>query len=406
MRKDAALNTLVRAETARQRACINLIPSENYVSEDILAVLGSVLTNKYSEGYAGRRYYPGNAAYDGIEKLAQERIRKLFRLGRDWHVNVQPYSGSSANMAAYLALMQPGEIFVAMALSSGGHLSHGHRVSSTGRLFRAVHYGLGVDGVLDYADAARLVEMHKAKVIVSGATSYPRSIDFSRFGEIARRTGAYHMADISHIAGLVAAGLHPSPFPHAEVVTSTTHKTLRGPRGAFIACRSDFADRINRVVFPGLQGGPHNHTIAGIARMGFEALDPSFKKYAAQVIKNASALANRLMTEGFTLVSGGTDNHLMLIDCKNTGFSGMEAESALEAVGIMANRNSIPGDSSPFYPTGIRMGTPAVTTRGMKERDMARIAAWIGRVLLKKEKPLKVAREVAAFASAFSIHAH
>ena len=396
----------MKTELMRQKAHINLIPSENYVSDEMLSVVGSVLTNKYSEGYIGKRYYPGNAVYDGIEKLAQDRIRKLFKLGKDWHINVQPHSGSSANMAVYLALMQPTETFVAMGLAAGGHLSHGHRVSSTGRLFRAAHYGLDVSGVLDYDEAARLVELHKAKVVVSGATSYPRTIDFSRFGEIAKRTGAYHVADISHIAGLVAAGLHPSPFAHADVVTSTTHKTLRGPRGAFIACRSDFADRIDRVVFPGMQGGPHNHVTAGIARMGFEALEPSFKKYQAQIVKNAQALAKALILQGFTLVSGGTDNHLMLIDCKNTGMTGMEAQDALEAAGITANRNSIAGDSSPFYPTGLRLGTPAVTTRGMKERDMAQIAAWIGRLLIKKEKPVKVAKEIAAHAAKFPLYAN
>lgn len=405
MRKDVALEKFMKTELLRQKAQINLIPSENYVSEEMLAVIGSVLTNKYSEGYIGKRYYPGNFVYDSIEKLAQDRIRKLFKLGKDWHVNVQPYSGSSANMAVYLALMQPMETFVAMGLASGGHLSHGHRVSATGRLFRAAQYGLDADGVLDYEEAARLVETHKAKVVVSGATSYPRKIDFARFGEIAKRTGAYHVADISHIAGLVAAGLHPSPFPHADVVTSTTHKTLRGPRGAFIACRKDFADRIDRVVFPGLQGGPHNYITAAIARMGFEALQPSFKKYQTQIVKNAQALAKALIAEGCRLVSYGTDNHLMLIDCKNTGLTGLEAEHALEAVSITANRNAIAGDQSPFYPTGLRLGTPAVTTRGMKERDMARIAQWIARVIIKKEKPLKVGKEVAAFAAQFPLHA-
>lgn len=405
MRKDAVLEKFMKMELARQAASINLIPSENYVSDEMLSVVGSVLTNKYSEGYRGKRYYPGNAVYDDIEKLAQDRIRKLFKLTKEWHINVQPHSGSSANMAVYLALMQPGETFVAMGLASGGHLSHGHRVSATGRLFRAAHYGLDTDGVLDYDEAARLVDMHKAKVVVSGATSYPRSIDFSRFGTIAKRTGAYHMADISHIAGLVAAGLHQSPFPHADVVTSTTHKTLRGPRGAFIACRSDFADRIDRVVFPGLQGGPHNHVTAGIARMGFEALEPSFKKYQTQIIKNAQALAKALIANGFVLVSHGTDNHLMLIDCKSTGMTGMEAEAILETAGITANRNSIAGDQSPFYPTGVRLGTPAVTTRGMKEGDMASIAAWIGRLLIKRENPAKLKKEIAIFAAKFPLYA-
>ena len=404
MRKDTVLEKLIKAELHRQESSINLIPSENYVSREMLAVVGSALTNKYSEGYAGKRYYPGNAVYDAIETLAQERIKKMFRLGKDWHVNVQPHSGSSANMAAYLALMQPHETFVGMALASGGHLTHGHRVSFTGRLFHAVQYGLDSEGVIDYAEAERLIETHKAKMIVSGATSYPRTIDFSRFGKIAKKTGIYHMADISHIAGLVAAGLHPSPFPHADIVTSTTHKTLRGPRGAFIACRRDFADRIDRVIFPGMQGGPHNHVTAGIARMGFEGLLPTFKKYQTQIIKNAQALAKVLIKEGFTLVSGGTDNHLMLIDCKGAGMTGMEAQDALEVAGITANRNSIAGDASPFYPTGIRLGTPAVTTRGMKEREMARIASWMARVIIVKENPIKMRKEIAALCATFPIY--
>lgn len=405
MAKDTILEKLMKAELVRQESSINLIPSENYVSREMLAVIGSALTNKYSEGYAGKRYYPGNAVYDAIEILAQERIKKMFRLGKGWHVNVQPHSGSSANMAVYLALMQPQEAFVGMALASGGHLTHGHRVSSTGRLFHAVQYGLDSDGVIDYAEAERLVETHKAKIVVSGATSYPRTIDFARFGKIAKKTGAYHMADISHIAGLVAAGLHPSPFAHADVVTSTTHKTLRGPRGAFIACKSDLADRIDRVIFPGMQGGPHNHVTAGIARMGFEGLEPSFKKYQTQIIKNAQALAKALIKNGFTLVSGGTDNHLMLIDCKSTGMTGMEAQDALEAAGITANRNSIAGDSSPFYPTGIRIGTPAITTRGMREREMAYIASWIARTLLQKENPAKIRKEVATLCAKFPVYA-
>lgn len=404
MKKDAVLEKLMRTELHRQESSINLIPSENYVSREMLSVIGSALTNKYSEGYAGKRYYPGNAAYDAIEILAQERVKKMFRLGRGWHVNVQPHSGSSANMAAYLALMQPHETFVGMALASGGHLTHGHRVSSTGRLFHAVQYGLDENGVIDYEGAERLVETHKAKLVVSGATSYPRTIDFSRFGKIAKKTGAYHMADISHIAGLVAAGLHPSPFPHADIVTSTTHKTLRGPRGAFIACRRDFADRIDRVIFPGMQGGPHNQVTAGIARMGFEGLLPSFKKYQTQIVKNAQALAQALTKEGLVLVSGGTDNHLMLIDCKGTGMTGMEAQDALEAAGITANRNSIVGDASPFYPTGIRLGTPAVTTRGMKEREMTVIASWIARVILVKENPAKMRKEVAALCATFPLY--
>ncbi len=402
--KDLILDKLIAAELVRQEGTVNLIPSENYVSREMLSIIGSVLTNKYAEGYAGKRYYPGNDLYDTIETLAQDRIRKLFRLGADWHVNVQPYSGSGANLATYLALMQPGETLLGMGLAVGGHLSHGHRVATPGRLFHTVQYGLGPDGLLDYVDIERVALQHQAKVIVSGTTSYPRAIDFAQFGKIAKRVGAYHVADISHIAGLVAAGLHSTPFPHADVVTSTTHKTLRGPRGAFIACRKDFADRIDRVVFPGMQGGPHNHVTAAIARMGFEALRPDFKKYQVAITKNAKALAIELVARGFSLVTGGTDTHLMVVDCTPLGLGGKEAESLLEAAGITANRNAIPGDSSPFYPSGVRAGTPAVTTRGMKEKEMVKIAEWFDRLLMKKEKPAGIKKEVEALAAKFPIY--
>ncbi len=402
--KDPVLEKAAVSELARQRGTINLIPSENYASKEIMALLGSPLINKYSEGYPGKRYYPGNALYDTIETLAAERIKKVFRLGADWHVNVQPYSGSGANLAAYLALMQPGETLLGMGLAAGGHLSHGHRVAMPGRLFHSVQYGLGSDGLLDYIEIERMAIQHQAKVIVSGVTSYPRALDFAKFGHAAKKAGAHHVADISHIAGLVAAGLHPSPFPHADVVTSTTHKTLRGPRGAFIACRKDFADRIDRVVFPGLQGGPHNHVTAAIARMGFEALRPDFKKYQKQVLLNAKALAVALIKRGFRLVTDGTDIHLMVIDCSPIPLGGMEAETLLEAAGITANRNAIPGDASPFYPSGVRVGTPAVTTRGMKERDMAAIAGFFERVLVLKEKPASVKKEVEAMMKKFPLY--
>ncbi len=402
--KDVVLEKLIVAELARQKGTINLIPSENYVSREMLSIIGSALTNKYAEGYPGKRYYPGNGIYDTIEKLAQDRIKKIFHLGTDWHINIQPYSGSGANFATYLALMQPGETLLGMGLAVGGHLSHGHRVATPGRLFHAVQYGLGSDGLLDYVDIERMALQHQAKVIVSGATSYPRAIDFARFGKIAKRSGAYHVADISHIAGCIVAGLHQSPFPYADVVTSTTHKTLRGPRGAFIACRKDFADRIDRVVFPGLQGGPHNNVTAAIAQMGFEALRSDFKKYQIQIIRNAQALATALMKRGFTLVTGGTDIHLMVIDCTALSVSGKEAEVVLEAGGITANRNAIPGDQSPFYPNGVRAGTPAVTTRGMKEKEMVKIAEWFERLLIKKEKPAVIRKEVEALAAKFPIY--
>ncbi len=402
--KDKVVGKFIAEEAQREEETINLIPSENYASRDVREALGSVFTNKYSEGYAGKRYYPGNGPVDEVELLAIGRIKKVFGLGKEWAVNIQPYSGSGANLAAYLALMQPTETMVGMALASGGHLSHGHRVSVSGRLFRSVQYGLDHNGVLDYAEAERLVNQHHAKVVVSGATSYPRTIDFSKFGAIAKRTGVYHMADISHIAGLVAAGLHPSPFPHADVVTSTTHKTFRGPRGAFIACRSDFADRIDRTVFPGLQGGPHDHVTAAIAVAAFEALQPSFAKYQGQIIKNAKALAEALTARGFNLVSGGTDTHLMLVDCAPLELTGKEAEDRLESAGITANRNSITGDTSPFYPTGLRIGTPAITTRGMKEKEMVKIAGFIERTLVKKESAKAVRHDVEVLCKAFPIY--
>lgn len=393
--KDTRIERLLNKERARQESTINLIPSENYVSREMFDVIGSALTNKYSEGYIGKRYYPGNAVYDVLEKLAQDRIIKLFRLNHDWRVNVQPYSGSPANLAVYLALMQPGETLMGMALMAGGHLTHGHRVNVSGRLFHSVQYGIDSEtGRIDYDEVLRLALHHQPKVIVSGASAYPRALHFKQFGEIAKKCGAYHVADISHIAGLVAAGVHPSPFPYADVVTSTTHKTLRGPRGAFIACRKDLADRIDRVVFPGLQGGPHNNIIAAIALMGFEALQPSFITYQKQIVANAQAFAAALMEAGFSLSTGGTDNHLMLINCVSLGIDGRRAQDILEACGITANRNALRGDTAPFYPTGLRLGTPAVTTRGMKESEMVVIARCIARALIIKEKPLGIKKEV------------
>lgn len=402
---DQILEKLLEKELTRQEGVINLIPSENYVSRDMLAVIGSPLTNKYAEGYIGKRYYPGTLWYDALEKLAQDRIIKLFRLGSDWHINVQPYSGSPAALAVYLALMQPGETLMGMALIAGGHLTHGHRVNVSGRLFRSVQYGVDSEtSRIDYDEISRLSLHHQPKVIVSGATAYPRTIDFKQFGVIAKKCGAYHMADISHIAGLIATGIHPSPFPHADVVISTTHKILRGPRGAFIACRKDLADRIDRVVFPGLQGGPHNNITAAIALMGFEALQPSFKKYQKQIMANVQTLAVSLAEAGFTLITGGTDTHLMLIDCAPLKIDGMQAQGMLEACGITANRNALVHDASLFYPSGLRLGTPAVTTRGMKEPEMKMIAAWITRALITKEKPSGIKKEVEALCLKYPVY--
>ena len=421
MMKDKKIEQLIKAEKKRQKETIDLIASENFVSDDVLAALGSELTNKYSEGYPGRRYYPGNEYYDEIERLAQERALKIFKLqAKSWSVNVQPYSGSPANFAIYSALIaqprgcadsNPGvesrADIMGMALSSGGHLTHGHKVSLTGKIWHAVQYAVGDDGWIDYDAVEALAVKEKPKVIVSGFTAYPRKVDFKRFGEIAKKVGAYHVADISHIAGLVAAGVHPSPFEYADVVMTTTHKTLRGPRGAIIFARKrakesrimnqetglTIAEAIDRAVFPGLQGGPHNNVTAAKAVAFYEALQPSFKKYAKQIVKNAKALADELTKLGFHLVTGGTDTHLILIDLKKSKLrketlrqaqgikfleglplDGATAEKKLESVGIIANRNTVPGDTSPFKPSGLRLGTAAVTTRGMKEKEMRKLA--------------------------------
>lgn len=396
-KSDPQLAKLIAEETKRQRWTLDLIPSENIVSGAVLEALGSPLTNKYSEGYPGKRYYAGNKTVDEIELLAQERARKVFHLGKNWHVNVQPYSGSPANMAVYYALLQPGEKIMGMSLPFGGHLTHGWKVNFSARFYRAVQYTVGRDGFIDYSEVRKLARKEKPKIIVAGATAYPRAFDFKKFGQIAHEVGAYFLADISHIAGLVAAGVHSSPFPYADVVTTTTHKTLRGPRGAIIFANTkskiavknkiDIAKEIDRAVFPALQGGPHDNQTAAIAVCLGEALKPSFKKYGRQVVKNAKALVHELQKLGFQLVSGGTDNHLMLIDLTNLGISGREAQDRLEQVGIIVNRNTIPYDTrSPFDPSGIRMGTPAITTRGMKEKEMREVAVLIYAALTGREQ--------------------
>jgi len=389
------LAKLIEREIIRQNNTIDLIPSENLMSADILAILGSPLTNKYSEGYPEKRYYPGNAIYDEIEIIAQEAAIKAFNLSSNkWAVNVQPYSGSPANLAVYAGLMSPGDAFIGMNLAAGGHLTHGHKVSITGKFFNAFQYGVGEDGKINYEEIFKLAKKHKPKLIVSGATAYPKKIDFKKIGEIAGKVSAYHMADISHIAGLVLTKNHSSPFKYAHIVTMTTHKTLRGPRGAIILSKKEplitgkgtINEAIDRAVFPGLQGGPHNNQTAAIAQCFYEAMQPDFKKYGDQIIKNAKALGIALKSQGFKLVTGGTDNHLLLIDLSNLGISGKEAEKILEDNGIIANRNSIVSDKSPFNPSGIRIGTPSVTTRGMKERDMATIASLMHKVIvLRKE---------------------
>ncbi|MCL4406306.1 MAG: serine hydroxymethyltransferase [Patescibacteria group bacterium] len=376
---------LVKKEERRQTRDVDLIASENYASDEVRELLGSVLVNKYSEGYPGKRYYPGNKYYDEIELLCEENALKAFHISPSkWHANVQPYSGSPANFAVYGALLEPGETILGMKLAAGGHLTHGHKVSFSGKFFRAVQYGVDEKtGLIDYGEIARLARKHKPKIIVSGISAYPRKINFKRISEIAKSVGAYHMADISHIAGLVAAGLHPSPFPWSDVVTTTTHKTLAGPRGAVIFCRRELVEEIDKAVFPGLQGGPHNNVTAAKCQMFYEAQQPGFKKYEEQIVKNARVLAEEFKKLGFVLVSGGTDNHLMLLDLKNFGVDGLTAEKLLEKNGIIANRNSVPGDTSPFKPSGIRIGTPAITRRGMKEKDMKLIAKRIYEILKK-----------------------
>ena len=395
---------LIKLEEKRQLETINLIPSENYPSPAVLEALGSILTSKYSEGYPEKRYYPGNKIYDQIELLAQEYAKAVLK-AKNYHVNVQPYSGTPANLAVYLGLLNFGDTILAMNLFHGGHLSHGHNVNFSGRVYKIIQYGVdSKTGRINYEEVRKLAKKYKPKLIVSGATAYPRKINFRKFHQIAREVGAISMADISHIAGLIIAGLHPSPFPFTDVVTTTTHKTLRGPRGAVIFCKSKFAQAIDRAVFPGIQGGPHNHVIAAKLVCFEEAKKPSFKKYQEQVVKNAKVLAQELKKYGFNLVSGGTDNHLILINLRNKNISGKEAEEKLEQAGIIVNRNTIPNDPrSPFNPSGIRLGTPAVTTRGMKEKEMKKIAEWIYQVVSGRASFKEIRKEVKGFSKKFFI---
>jgi len=370
----------IRRETTRQHNVLRLIPSENYVSDAVLAATGSCLTNKYSEGYARRRYYQGQAEIDGVEQLAIDRAKTLF--GAD-HANVQPYSGSPANLAVYLATLNPGDTILSMSLPHGGHLTHGWKVTISGKYFNAVQYGVTKDTQrIDLGEVARMAREHRPQLIICGASAYPRIIDFAGFAEIAREVGALLLADIAHISGLVAGGAHPSPFPHANVVSTTTHKTLRGPRGGMIMCEEALAKKIDRAVFPGLQGGPHNHTTAGLAVALAEASQPSFRTYAADTVANAKALADRLSSHGFQLVSGGTDNHLLLLDLTSKNVTGKIAAQALEHAGIVCNANSVPFDPrKPFDPSGIRIGTPALTSRGMGTDEMHQLGDWMNAVV-------------------------
>src|SRR5262245_14618464 len=373
---DPEVATLVAEEVERQSSTICLIPSENYVSRAVLEALGTVFTNKYSEGYPGRRYYEGQQVIDKLEPLAIERAKKLFRVE---HANVQPYSGSPANLAVYLAFCEPGDTIMGMALPMGGHLTHGWGVSVTGKWFRAVQYDVGREtGLVDLDEVRELARRERPKIIFCGGTAIPRTIDFAGFAEIAREVEAILVADIAHIAGLIAGGAHPSPVGHADVLSTTTHKTLRGPRGAMLMSTEEHATALDRAVFPGLQGGPHNHTTAAIAVALGEALEPDFFEYAQQVVENAKALADGLLEHGFDLVSGGTDNHLLLVDLTSKGVPGKVAAQALDRAKITVNYNTVPYDPrKPFDPSGMRLGTPAVTTRGMTPKEMRLIARWI-----------------------------
>lgn len=370
---------LIEQEKTRQEHSVRLIPSENYVSSAVREATGSCLTNKYSEGYPGKRYYQGQQITDQLENLAIERAKELF--GVD-HVCVQPYSGSVANVAALSAFAQPGDTIMGLSLPFGGHLTHGWKVSITGKIFNAVQYEVDPDSnELDYDEIERIALEHKPKVIISGATAYSRLIDFEKFGQIAKKVGAYHISDIAHIAGLVAAGVHPSPVPYADAVTTTTHKSLRGPRGAMIMCKAEHAAAINKAVFPGMQGGPHMHTISAIAVALGEALTDEFKTYAKQILTNAARLADKLAGYGFKIVSGKTENHLLLIDLRNKNILGKKLAIALDDAHIVTNYNTIPNDpAKPFNPSGLRIGTPAVTSRNMKEEQMDIIADAINTV--------------------------
>ena len=372
---DPDVGQAIRAEYDRQRRNIELIASENFVSEAVLAAAGTVLTNKYAEGYPGKRYYGGCQCVDVVENIARERACRLF--GAD-HANVQPHSGANANFAVYQALCEHGDTVLGMDLSNGGHLTHGSPVNFSGKNYNMVAYGLNDKGYIDYDQVRDLAHKHKPRMILAGASAYPRVIDFKAFAEIAHEVGAYLFVDMAHIAGLVAAGLHPSPVPYADVVSTTTHKTLRGPRGGMILCKEELAKKIDSAIFPGSQGGPLEHIIAAKAVALGEALKPEFKTYQEQIVKNAAALAGSLMAEGFDLVSGGTDNHLMLVDLRKAHITGKEMEHRLDEVNITVNKNSIPNDpEKPFVTSGIRVGTPAATTRGFQEEDMKVIGSLI-----------------------------
>jgi glycine hydroxymethyltransferase len=403
---DADIANLLRDEARRQATGLELIPSENLVSEAVLEAMGSIFTNKYAEGYPGKRYYGGCEYADKVEQLAIDRAKELF--GAD-HANVQAHSGTSANVAVYMALLQPGDTVLGMALSHGGHLTHGHPLNFSGRMYKFTEYHVRRDTEqIDYAEIEELAHQHKPKMIVAGASAYSRIIDFERIAKVAKSVDALFFVDMAHIAGLVAAGVHPSPVPHADVVSTTTHKTLRGPRGGLVLCRAALAKEIDKLTFPGTQGGPLVHTIAAKAVCLKEAMEPSFKEYQKQIVANAKAMADAISKRGFRVVAGGTDNHVFLIEVHSRGITGKDAEQALDRAGITVNKNSIPFDPlPPMKAGGIRLGSPSITTRGMKEPEMELIAGWIAEILTNIGKPeieQKVRKQVAELAARFPIY--
>jgi glycine hydroxymethyltransferase len=402
---DPEIAELIEEEITRQNDGIELIASENFVSPAVMEAMGSPLTNKYAEGLPGKRYYGGCEVVDKVEQLAIDRAKQLF--GAE-HANVQPHSGAQANAAVFLAFMKPGDVFLGMDLSQGGHLTHGSPVNFSGLLYKAVSYGLTDAGYIDMDAVRSQARAHEPKMIIAGYSAYPRVVDFAAFAEIAKEVGAIFMVDMAHFAGLSATGVYPSPVPHADVVTTTTHKTLRGPRGGMILCKAQHAAVVNKAMFPGTQGGPLEHVIAAKAVAFKEALEPAFTVYCKQIVSNAQALAKALTAKGYQLVSGGTDNHLMLVDLRNKGLTGKVAEKALDVAGITVNKNTVPKETqSPFVTSGVRIGTPAVTTRGMKEQEMAQIATLIDRVLAAPEDAgaaAKVREEVKVLAGRFPLY--
>ena len=406
LQADPEIAVAIDNEVRRQHEGLELIASENFVSEAVLEAMGSVFTNKYAEGYPGKRYYGGCEFTDVVENLARDRAKRLF--GAE-HANVQPHAGTQANMAAYAAVLQPGDTILGLNLAHGGHLSHGHPLNFSGKTYRIVPYGVTRETeTIDYDDLEKLAEKERPKLIIGGGSAYPRIIDFARMRQIADKVGAIYLVDMAHFAGLVAGGAHPSPVPHAQIITTTTHKTLRGPRSAIILCKAAYAQAVDKTVFPGMQGGPLVHMVAAKAVCFHEATQPEFRDYAHQVVANAKVLADTLAAEGFRVISGGTDTHLMLVDVFSKGMLGSEAEKALGEAGITVNKNAIPFDTNPpLRPSGIRIGSPALTTRGMKEREMRRIALWISEVLHSRtdaEVLSRVRKQVLELAEAFPLY--